>query len=83
MGAQGVTWEGTRVDRRGKAHNDRNPEHHVRHIARLAHPKGIDQLSQGTAKRIRQRRQRRGTNSAPVREPQIRISRRRSEHKWL
>lgn len=73
------TSEGLRV----QTYDNGNIQNHIRNIARFRRPRRIDQLTQRSSKRIRQSRQCRRTDTSPIREPQITISRRRAETERL
>jgi len=64
-------------------YNDSNIQNHIRNILRLIRPKRINKLSQRTPKRIRQTHNSSSRHSPPIREPKIRIPRRRRQHKRL
>ena len=66
-----------------KTYYDCNIQNHIRDITRAPSPRGVNELSQSSTERVGQAHNSRSRNSSRVREPQIRVSSRCCEHKWL
>lgn len=66
-----------------RTYDNGNIKNHIRYTPHTSRPEWINQLRQGASKRICQTHHRRRSHSPLICKPQIRIPRRRCQHKWL